>query len=306
MKKVIRIGTRDSELALWQATTVQNQLEALGHTTTLVPVKADGDLVLDKPLYELGITGIFTKTLDIALIKGDIDIAVHSMKDVPTQLPMGVIKTAVLERATATDILVHKGTDFLNGEGTVATGSLRRKAQWLAHYPKHNVVDLRGNVNTRLIKLIENEWKGAIFAKAGLERIKLLPKDAIALDWMIPAPAQGAMLVVALEQNTDVVKATSELNHQPSDIATEIEREFLRTLEGGCTAPIGALATIKDETVHFKGCLHALDGSAFVEVSKSRPLHKAKGFGKSCAYDVLERGGKQLMEEIKNALDSVH
>ncbi|KPM31085.1 Porphobilinogen deaminase [Croceitalea dokdonensis DOKDO 023] len=304
MSKVIRIGTRDSELALWQANTVQEKLETLGHNTTLVPVKSAGDLVLDKPLYDMGITGIFTKSLDIALLKGDIDIAVHSMKDVPTQLPKGVVKTAVLERAVSTDILVHKGTDFLEGKGTIATGSLRRKAQWLAKYPKHKMVDLRGNVNSRLIKLIENDWNGAIFAKAGLERIKLLPKDAVALDWMVPAPAQGAMLVVALEKNTEVVAATASLNHTASDIATAIEREFLRTLEGGCTAPIGALATIKDDTVYFKGCLHALDGSTFVEVIKERPLGKVAGFGKSCAYEVLERGGKQLMEDIKNELNN--
>lgn len=304
MKNVIRIGTRDSELALWQATTVQNKLEALGHTTTLIPVKSTGDLVLDKPLYELGITGIFTKTLDVALIKGDIDVAVHSMKDVPTALPKGVVQTAVLERAVTHDILVHKGLDFLNNSGTIATGSLRRKAQWLARYPNHKVVDLRGNVNSRLIKLIENDWNGAIFAQAGLERIKLLPKDAVQLDWMLPAPAQGAMLVVALEKNLGVIEATSQLNDEHSAITTQIEREFLRTLEGGCTAPIGALAQVKDQTVYFKGCLHALDGSAYVEVAKERPINKVEGFGKSCAYEILEKGGKQLMEDIKNELNN--
>jgi len=307
MKNVIRIGTRDSELALWQATTIQNKLEALGHNTTLVPVKSTGDLVLDKPLYELGITGIFTKTLDLALIKGDIDIAVHSMKDVPTLLPKGIIKTAVIERAASHDILVHKGTDFLTQEGTIATGSLRRKAQWLAKYPKHNVVDLRGNVNSRLIKLIENDWNGAIFAKAGLERIKLLPKDAVELDWMVPAPAQGAMLVVAHESNLFAVEASSQLNHSESDLTTQLEREFLRTLEGGCTAPIGAFVEIKDQTVYFKGSLHALDGSTSVQVQKERHINKVADFGKSCAYEILESGGKQLMEEIKNELNnSVH
>ncbi len=307
MSKVIRIGTRDSELALWQATTVQNQLEAIGHSTTLVPVKSDGDLKLDQPLYELGITGIFTKTLDVALLKGDIDIAVHSMKDVPTQLPKGVVNAAVLERAVSEDILVHKGTDFLTGKGILATGSLRRKAQWLAKYPDHTVVDLRGNVNSRLIKLIENDWNGAIFAKAGLERIKLLPKDAVVLDWMVPAPAQGAMLVVTLESNTAVLDALAPLNHSETAITTQIEREFLRTLEGGCTAPIGALAEIKDQKVYFKGCLHALDGSTAVTIEKERSISKYEGFGKSCAYEVLEKGGQQLLEEIKNELNnSVH
>jgi len=304
MKSPIRIGTRDSELALWQATTVQSKLEALGYNTVLVPVKSTGDLVLDKPLYELGITGIFTKTLDVALIKGEIDIAVHSMKDVPTLLPKGVIKTAVLERAVTNDVLVHKGADFLEGKGIVATGSLRRKAQWLSKYPNHEVVDLRGNINTRLIKLIENKWHGAIFAQAGLERIKLLPKEAIELDWMVPAPAQGAMLVVALENNKVVVEATAKLNHKESDITTHIEREFLRTLEGGCTAPIGALAKIEGSKVHFKGSLHALNGCTEVIIEKERDLQKFEGFGKSCAYEVLENGGKQLMEEIKNELNN--
>ena len=304
MNKPIRIGTRDSELALWQAQTVQSQLEAQGFDTILTPVKSTGDLVLDKPLYELGITGIFTKTLDIALIKGEIDIAVHSMKDVPTQLPKGVVQCAVLERASTMDILVHKGTDFLDGEGTIATGSLRRKAQWLYQYPDHNVVDLRGNVNTRLIKLIENEWQGAIFAKVGLERIKLLPKDAIELDWMVPAPAQGAMVIVALEANEEVVKIAGQLNHKESEIATHIEREFLRTLEGGCTAPIGAQVKIEDQSVQFKGCLHALDGSTKVEIEKKRPLTKVDGFGKSCAYEVLESGGSELMKLIKNELNN--
>lgn len=304
MKSPLRIGTRDSELALWQAQTVQNQLEQLGVDTVLCPIKSTGDLVLDKPLYELGITGIFTRSLDIALIKNEIDIAVHSMKDVPTQLPKGVVQTAVLERATTSDILVHKGVDFLSGEGTIATGSLRRKAQWLYQYPNHQVVDLRGNVNTRLIKLIENDWQGAIFAKAGLERIKLLPKDAVELDWMIPAPAQGAMVVVAMEKNSLAVDASIQLNHEHSAMATAVEREFLRTLEGGCTAPIGALARIKDQKVFFKGCLHALDGSTKVEITKERPLSKYEGFGKSCAYEVLESGGSELMKMVKNELNN--
>ena len=235
MSKIIRIGTRDSELALWQATTVQKKLEALGYDTILVPTKSLGDQVLDKPLYELGVTGIFTKTLDVALLKGDIDIAVHSMKDVPTQLPKGIVQVAVLKRAITFDILVHKGSGFLESDApaTIATGSLRRKAQWLNKYPNHKVVDLRGNVNTRLIKLIENDWQGAIFAQAGLERIKLLPKDAIPLDWMIPAPAQGAMLVVAKEEDDFTKEALGKLNHSETKIATTIEREFLRTLEGG-------------------------------------------------------------------------
>ena len=308
MSKIIRIGTRDSELALWQATTVQSQLASLGYDSTLIPIKSTGDQVLDKPLYELGITGIFTKTLDVAMLKGQVDIAVHSMKDVPTQLPKGIVQAAVLERAVTQDILVHKGLDFLDNEvtATIATGSLRRKAQWLNKYPNHKVVDLRGNVNTRLIKLIENDWQGAIFAKAGLERIKLLPKDVLHLDWMVPAPAQGAMLVVAMENDEFSKAALQQLNHTNSELATHIEREFLRTLEGGCTAPIGALARIENENVHFKGVLFSLDGKQKLEVEKTVSLASAKELGGNCAKEVLEKGGNKLMEEIRNENSALH
>ena len=169
-QKVIRIGTRDSELALWQAHTVEKKLNDLGYKTEIIAVKSEGDIILDKPLYELGITGIFTKTLDVAMISGQVDIAVHSMKDVPTALPQGIVQAAVLERANTLDILVHKGNlDFLEGSGTIATGSLRRQAQWLNKYPNHQVVDLRGNVNTRMQKLQDNDWSGAVFAAAGLD-----------------------------------------------------------------------------------------------------------------------------------------
>ncbi len=305
MAKTIRIGTRDSELALWQANTVKDRLEALGYDTELISVKSTGDLILDKPLYELGITGIFTKTLDIAMLAGNIDIAVHSMKDVPTQLPKGIIQAAVLKRADVEDILVHKSNNLerdLREPSTIATGSLRRKAQWLNRYPNHSVVDLRGNVNTRLQKVADNNWMGAIFAKAGLERINLKPENHIVLDWMIPAPAQGAMVIAAMENDKFCVDACGKLNDHASEIATTVEREFLRELEGGCTAPIGALAVIKDRTIHFKGVLISLDGKQKLEVEKSIDLNKNFHFGRKCAVEILENGGREMMEEIKSKI----
>ncbi|MDT0642103.1 hydroxymethylbilane synthase [Zunongwangia sp. F363] len=302
MNKIIKIGTRDSELALWQAKTVQAALEKLGHESELVPVKSSGDLNLDQPLYEMGITGIFTKTLDVAMIKGDIDIAVHSMKDVPTALPKGIVEAAVMKRANFKDILVHKGLDFLEAEGTIATGSLRRKAQWLNKYPEHKVVDLRGNVNTRMNKLEENSWNGAIFAAAGLERIDLKPDNFINLDWMIPAPAQGAMLVVAMEKDDFCRDALNALNHSKTKIAVHIEREFLKKLEGGCTAPIGALATVKDEIVHFKGALFSIDGKQKFEMEKEVAVEEVEGFGSRCAEEILDNGGRELMLEFKKVM----
>ncbi len=303
MKKTIRIGTRDSELALWQANTVKAKLENLGYSTQLVPVKSEGDLVLDKPLYEMGITGIFTKTLDVAMIRGTVDIAVHSMKDVPTQLPNGIVQTAVLERASSDDILVTTNEVDFEKPCTIATGSLRRQAQWLNRYPHHKVVDIRGNVNTRLQKLKDNNWQGAIFAKAGLLRINLLPEKFMDLSWMLPAPAQGAMVVVALEKDEFCKEATSKLNNRKAQICTQMERDFLRTLEGGCTAPIGAFAQIIDQEVVFKGCLFSLDGKQKLEIEKTIDIENYNGFGKECAHHILKNGGSELMVQIKKEIN---
>lgn len=305
MSKIIRIGTRDSELALWQAKTVQQKLNDLGHKTEIVAVKSQGDILLDKPLYELGITGIFTKTLDIAMLNGQVDIAVHSMKDVPTALPQGIIQAAVLERASTLDILVHKGNlEFLHSTGTIATGSLRRNAEWLHKYPNHQVVDLRGNVNTRLQKLAENDWNGAVFAAAGLERINLMPENYINLNWMIPAPAQGAMVVVAMANDNYTIDAVSQLNHIETEICTYIERQFLKTLEGGCTAPIGAYATYREEEdiIEFKGVLLSIDGKERLAIDKKTPLSEWKKLGFNSAQEILNNGGAKLMIAIKNQL----
>ncbi|MGB3149649.1 MAG: hydroxymethylbilane synthase [Maribacter sp.] len=312
MSRIIRIGTRDSELALWQANTVKEQLEALGHKTELVPVKSTGDLILDKPLYELGITGIFTKTLDVAMLNGEIDIAVHSMKDVPTALPKGIIQAAVLKRGNYMDILAFKRNEEFLGqrEGVIATGSLRRKAQWLNRYPTHTVTDLRGNVNSRYQKLKDNDWNGAIFAAAGLERIGLEPENTIGLTWMLPAPAQGAVMVVAMETDTEIQEICAGLNHSETETCTRLEREFLRELEGGCTAPIGALAYIdKNEEVTLKGVLLTVDGTKKLEASFTAPLGKHQRLGIDCAKSILSRGGKRLMNELdytslKNAVFS--
>lgn len=306
MNKTIRIGTRDSQLALWQAHTVEKQLKNLGYKTEILAVKSTGDIILDKPLYELGITGIFTKTLDIAILSNRIDIAVHSMKDVPTALPQGIVQGAVLPRADVRDLLVHKGNlDFLESEGTIATGSLRRRAQWLHRYPQHKVEDLRGNINTRLQKLNANNWNGAIFATAGLERIDMKPDTFIDLDWMLPAPAQGAMIVVAHAEDTFCLDAVSELNHIETEICTAIERQFLRTLEGGCSAPVGALATYheSEDRIRLQGNLLSLDGTQKFEIDKTVDISDWKKLGFFAAKEVLENGGGTLMTELKEKLN---
>ncbi len=309
----ITLGTRDSELAMWQATTVQSQLEALGHKVILKPVKSQGDLNLTEPLYEMGITGIFTKTLDVALIKGQIDIAVHSLKDVPTQLPHGMVQAAVLERASHKDILVYKKNFDPDDHMTIATGSLRRKSQWLNTFPTDTIVDLRGNVNTRLAKLQgNNDWNAAIFAKAGLERIGLLARlkshygfEYTNLDSFIPAPAQGIMMIAAMGNNHKLLEVLKNLNHKETEICAGMERLFLRDLEGGCTAPIGALAVVKDKVLTFKGCLSSLDGTEKMEfqdtmdVSSGVDMDACYAFAKAHSQKLLNNGGRELMAQIK-------
>jgi len=302
MSKIIRIGTRDSQLAMWQAKTVQSQLEHLGHKTVLVPVKSTGDLVLDKPLYELGITGIFTKTLDIAMLNEDIDIAVHSLKDVPTLLPKGIVQAAVLKRGNVNDTLVFKvNEEFLSArDAVIATGSLRRRAQWLNRYPTHTIVGLRGNVNSRLQKLEDNEdWNAAIFAGAGLGRLDLTPENSINLHWMVPAPAQGAIMITALESDEETRAICAEINHEDTEISTSIERDFLNRLEGGCTAPIGALAYVKDEEINFKGILLSTDGTKKIEVSKVVPLGSHFNLAEFCADYIIGKGGKTLIDQLQ-------
>lgn len=300
--KMIKIGTRASQLALWQANLVKSQLENLGYQSQIIEVSSTGDEVLDKPLHQIGGFGLFTKTLDNAMLRGEIDIAVHSLKDVPTDLPQDIVQAAVLERANISDVLVLKNNaDFLNKteSAIIATGSLRRTAQWLHKYPNHTITDLRGNVNTRLQKLIDNDWNGAIFAAAGLERIELLPENHLMLDWMIPAPAQGAIMITALKADTKILEICNQINHKETEITVAVERQFMKTLEGGCTAPIGGNAKITGDTIYFKGILIAIDGSQKVEIEKSVPLNDWKNLGKICAEEILNNGGKKLMESIK-------
>lgn len=305
MQKEIRIGTRESQLALWQANLVKDLLTKQGYDARLVLIKSEGDIDLVTPLYEIGVQGIFTKTLDAALLNGRIDIAVHSLKDVPTQLPKNIVQAAVLERGPVRDLLVYKqDTAFLEQRDRtahIATSSLRRKAQWLRKFPQHQIHNLRGNVNTRLQKLAAEPWDAAIFAAAGLERIQLRPEKSIELDWMLPAPAQGAVVAVCREDDTFCREACAPLHHAVTALCTHIERDFLRTLLGGCTTPISAYAFIKDNTLFFSGELSSLDGQTFLETAKQAPADQAADLGRKAADEILSRGGDKIVAEIKNA-----
>ena len=304
MQTPIRIGTRESQLAVWQATQVKELLEKEGLSSELVYIKSEGDIDLKTPLYEMGVQGIFTRSLDIALLNHRIDIAVHSMKDVPTQLPEGLQQAAVLKRGPVRDLLVYKhDLNFLGSPAPaqIATSSIRRKAQWLHKYPTHQLHNLRGNVNTRLRKLGEESWDAAIFAQAGLERIHLRPENSIVLDWMLPAPAQGAILIACRADDDLNFTRCQPLNNPDTALCTKIERDFLRTLLGGCSTPISALAEIEEGDVYFAGELLSLDGKQKVSIEKILPIDMAEGIGQHAAEELLEQGGREIVNNIRAA-----
>jgi hydroxymethylbilane synthase len=301
MKRPIRIGTRDSALALWQANKVAKLLEKYNQSKVLHPVKSEGDLNLVQPIYQMGISGVFTRGLDAALLREEIDIAVHSMKDVPTALAEGLEIVAVLERGATEDVIVKSPT---SGETLVATGSLRRKAQWLRRNPNHTITGLRGNVQTRLNKVNTNPWLGGIFALAGLERLEIKDLEIEVLDWMLPAPAQGAVVVVAKSGRTDLKEVLALINHSNTALEAQLEREFLRQLEGGCSSPIGAIAKVNGEEVVFKGGLFSLDGSKAITIEKRTTRSNAVSDITLWVDEVLKLGGKEILRELKDGKDS--
>jgi hydroxymethylbilane synthase len=305
MSKPIRIGTRDSELATWQAKNVAGNLITLGFEAELIFVKSEGDIDLTTPLTEMGGKGVFTKALDDALLDNRIDLAVHSYKDLPTDNPMPLIVSAVCEREDPRDSLVAPGgIDFLDDESVqaiIATSSNRRRAQWLHRYPNHSITNIRGNVNTRLRKVSENEWHGAIFAAAGLKRIGLDHHISDYLDWMIPAPAQGAMAVMVREDDDKIIKITSELNDPETNLCTGIERELLNEMEAGCSAPVGAFAWLdgSGNTMHLKAAALKTDGSLSYDIELSAPANSARGLRRGAARKLLKQGADRLVEEMK-------
>ena len=297
----IRIATRQSPLALWQANTVMDRLKAINVPCELILIESSGDLNLTSPVYAMGITGVFTKELDIALLEKRADIAVHSLKDVPTQLAAGLSVQAVLERGSSADILISKESFNPEKATQIATSSLRRRAQWLMRYPHHTMAPIRGNVQTRLRKFNENiEVEGVIFAKAGLERMNLLNGNITILDWMLPAPAQGIVGVVCRSEDEEICKILNQINHQTTFIEGAIEREFMRTLLGGCSVPVSALAKTDDETITFKGAIHAIDGSHCNIIEKTISVNHWKGLGMQAAQELLQQeGAESLLNEIR-------
>ncbi|MFC4165133.1 hydroxymethylbilane synthase [Epilithonimonas zeae] len=299
----IKIGTRNSPLALWQAHEVESKLQNLGFQTEIVPILSSGDKNLDQPLYALAITGVFTKDLDIALLNDEIDIAVHSLKDVPTQLPNNIQISAVLERDFPEDVLVRNNdAEPLDLEVLkIATSSLRRRAFWLKQFPETEFTDIRGNVQTRLKKLDDGVADATLFSLAGIKRMNI-DVHYEQIPFMLQAPSQGVVAIASKIDNPELNDILKSISHQETEICVNIEREFLKTLEGGCTAPIGAKAEMVDGQIRFLGRLCSLDGKNCIETDEIFEWNDSENFGKKIALKVLENGGKELMEEIKKSL----
>lgn len=301
--KSIRIGTRNSALALWQAREVARHLQNKNYTTEIVPILSSGDKNLTQPLYTMGITGVFTRDLDIALLNDEIDIAVHSLKDVPTQLPEGIELIAYLKRDYPQDVLVRKssaeGKEF--HELKVATGSLRRRAFWSKSYPNAVFSEIRGNIQTRLQKLEEQDFDATIFSLAGIKRMNM-DLNYEFLPFMISAPSQGVVTVAGNSKNTETNNILKEINDTETQICVEMERNFLQTLEGGCTAPIGAYAEKITNQIRFKGALCSLDGRDSIYVDESFEFEEGINYGKQFAETILNDGGREMMQKIKETL----
>lgn len=285
---VVRLVTRSSRLALWQAHAVAAQLEQFGVGVSIIPLKSSGDLDLVSPIYEMGVQGVFTRELDAALLQGGADIAVHSLKDIPVVPALGLTIGAVLPRGNAADVLIYNGVDPTASEPfTVATSSIRRRAQWLAKFPKHTPVNIRGNVETRIQKMNQEGFNGLIMAAAAIERLAIQVDHATSLDWMLPAPGQGAIAIVCREGHKHIRDLLAKINHEPTLMEVHAERSFLHELKGGCSAPISAHAVISGETLHMKGAIHSLDGRESCSVSKT--FHgRFENAGVECARELME------------------
>ena len=303
-----RIGSRGSRLALWQAEHVKAKLEGVhpGLDVEIRILHTTGDRITDVPLAKIGDKGLFTKELDRAVLSGEVDSAVHSLKDVPTRLPEGLGLGAVLEREDPRDVFLpgpDRPTTLADlPEGAIiGTSSLRRRAQLLHYRPDFRVRDLRGNLDTRFARLREGSYDGVLLARAGVLRLGMESAVGEVLDpptWL-PAVGQGALGVAIREDDTRIRELLAPLNHAPTAATTAAERAFLRELEGGCQIPIGALAKIADGELRLEGLVAAIGGDPLLRGDASGPLAEAERIGRGLAHSLLEQGAGEILAEIR-------
>ena len=298
---LLRLGTRKSKLALWQANFVKEKLEALGCKVELVPITTTGDKILDTPLAKIGGKGLFVKEIENALLAGEIDLAVHSLKDVPMIIPEGLTLSAITEREEPYDVLISrngKKLEELPSGAVVGTSSLRRQVQIKRRRRDLRVEILRGNVDTRLRKLKEGLYDAIVLAYAGVKRMGFSGEVSQVLEDFIPAVGQGSLAIETRAEDERVINFVKVLNHEESRLRAVCERAFLRELQGGCQVPIGAYAWIEGDRIKIKGFISDLEGERFLEGYEEGSLQEAEEVGKRLAQRLLREGGEEILREI--------
>ncbi|NLC77660.1 MAG: hydroxymethylbilane synthase [Clostridia bacterium] len=310
MREII-IGTRESALALWQTDWVLQKLKAAHPelTFTVKKIKTKGDKILDVALAKIGDKGLFTKELEIAMLRGEIHLAVHSMKDLPTTLPEGLTIGAITERAEPGDVVLSlKGytLDTLPRGATVGTSSLRRRAQLLNLRPDLQLVDLRGNVGTRIAKMEQQGLDAIILAAAGVNRLGYdrLVTQHIPYDLCLPSVGQGAIGVEIRADQEEIAAVLQPIIHKETTAAVLAERAFLRTLEGGCQIPIGALARVEDGELLLRGLVAGLDGTKVVRGSARGPVHEPDRLGMELAEQLLSQGAAEILKNLRQEIEA--
>jgi len=311
MRSRLVIGTRDSELALWQTTWAANQLRHHhpGLDIGIQIIKTTGDKILDSPLSKIGDKGLFTKEIENALLDGSIDLAVHSLKDVPTVLPDGLTLGAVGKREDVRDVLISHPTKSgmtlkgMRQGAVIATGSLRRRSQLLAFRPDFEIAEIRGNLKTRLRKLDESEWDGMILASAGVHRLEWTDRisEIISTDIILPAVGQGAIAIEVREGDEELQNALRPMHHAETYQATLAERALLRKLEGGCQIPVGTYAQISTGKLQLDAMVGSLDGTQIVRDRISGRPGEAKSLGVELAEKLLKLGADKILSQIRSS-----
>jgi hydroxymethylbilane synthase len=301
----LRIGTRASRLALWQAEWVQQQLQQLhpGLNVSLVPITTKGDKILDVPLAKVGGKGLFVKELEEALYDGSVDLAVHSMKDVPSVLPPGLILPCIPPREDPRDALVTpdgRGFAQLPQGARIGTSALRRQAQLLAQRPDLTIVSLRGNVETRLRKMDEEQLDGIVLAAAGLKRLELAERisEYLPTDLSLPAIGQGALGLECRQGDDRTLALIAPLHHADTAVAVAAERAFLRRLNGGCQVPLAAHATVVGDRVNMVGLVAEVDGSRLLKDTLVAPVLEAEAAGRQLAESLLSQGADSILAAL--------
>ena len=307
MKKKIRIGTRGSKLALWQANFIKSEIEYLcpDIDVELKTIKTTGDRITDRPLAMIGGKGLFVKEIETALLNNDIDLAVHSMKDMPGELPEGLVIGAIPKRENPFDVLISKDNSLLadyEKGAKIGTSSLRRSSQIKHIRPDVKIVSIRGNLDTRIKKLRSGEYDAIVLAAAGLIRLDQKNEITEYLDEtvMLPAVGQGALCIETRENDGDIALIMEKLDHHDTQICVTGERAFLKQIEGSCHIPVACFGKITGNEVVLTAVVASVDGKELIKEQIISPIDKVKSHGRTLADQVLEKGGKKILESLNS------